>query len=78
MKNSRASELVLDFLRQQVPDAAPSLKLRMNETFDSLAYLNFFLYLEQECSDKISLDEIVSCESFEEVVVLLSATTGSS
>jgi acyl carrier protein len=46
---------------------------RIVDVFDSLAFLDFFLKLESEYGSGLSLDAVVTCETFADLVTLIAS-----
>lgn len=60
-----------DFIRDRLPASAVSPDTLVLSLFDSLTYLDFFIYLEGIYGDAISLDTVSSCKTFADLAALL-------
>jgi len=62
--------LIEAFLRMRFPGAPPPPEARLEDLLDSLAFLDFFLYLEQARAG-ISLDDLAACLTMSDVLEVL-------
>jgi len=53
------------------PGAALTPETRVDSVFDSLAYLDFFLHMEGQVGEGISLDELSACQTFDELAEIM-------
>ncbi len=66
-----AMQFLTKYVNGHNPGCALTPEHRVDEMFDSLAYLDFFLHMESFLGQGISLDELASCQTFTDVANLM-------
>lgn len=58
-----SNSLVESFIRENCPGVQFADSDELSNIFDSLTFLNFFVYAEKHFGEKVSLDEVASCKT---------------
>jgi 2-isopropylmalate synthase len=65
--------LIIDaFLKEHYSNINVSETDELSDVLDSLAFLDFFVYLETHFGEKISLDEVIACHTFGDLYAYIS------
>ncbi len=64
--------VVATFLSKHYSNFTISEKDQLSDVLDSLAFLDFFIYLENHFGGKISLDDVIACHTFGDLYAYIS------
>ncbi|TXH78388.1 hypothetical protein [Thauera aminoaromatica] len=70
------SASVLEFFRSRPNPIDVNDATRLVDVLDSLAFLDFFLFLEQSFTDVVSLDDVAGCATVGDLSGLLERSVG--
>ncbi|WP_426193867.1 hypothetical protein [Massilia sp. DWR3-1-1] len=62
---------VMSFFKQRMPELALQPSTALADVFDSLTFLDFFLFLEQSLDESLTLDQVAQCDTIGALVSLL-------
>lgn len=75
--SDESKEAAMDYLTAYVRERHPDIELapetRVDEVFDSLGYLDFFLHVEAQDGATLSLDTLSACKTFEEMAAVIAS-----
>lgn len=66
-----AMDRLVAYVNGRYPKVSMSHETRVNEVFDSLAYLDFFLHMEEQEGQSLSLDALSACNTFGEIATVM-------
>jgi len=66
-------EILQSFVQERIPGVSFSFDTPLLEVFDSLLFLDLFLYLEGIFEEMIPLDAVSVCKTFNDLAILLNS-----